>query len=76
VPIPEEMAPVRRSQAVVRTLVVAMTVLVIGLATAIPAQAGEMHTGLRAAAIKKCRQKFEPGPRLDICLKKAKYEPR
>ena len=51
-PIPEEMAPVRTSKAVVRTLVVAVTVLVIGLATAIPAQAGEMHTGLRAAAIK------------------------
>jgi hypothetical protein len=56
--------------------VVAVSVLVIGLATAMPAQAGEMHTGLRAAAIKKCRQKFDPGPRLDTCLKKAKYEPR
>ena len=75
-PIPGEMAPVRRSNAVVRTLVVAVSVLVIGLATAMPAQAGEMHTGLRAAAIKKCRQKFDPGPRLDTCLKKAKYEPR
>jgi hypothetical protein len=58
------------------TLAVATAVLVIGLATAVPAQGGEMHTGLRAAAIKKCKQKFPPGSGRDTCLRKAKYEPR
>jgi hypothetical protein len=51
-------------------------VLVISLAAALPAQGGEMHTGLRAAAVKRCKQKFPPGQSRTICLKKAKYEPQ
>jgi hypothetical protein len=70
------MHPIVRSNAIARTLVVALSVLVIGLAAAMPALGGEMHTGLRAAAVKKCKQKFPPGARRTVCLKKAKYEPQ
>ena len=53
-----------------------VAVLCIGLATALPATAGQMHTGLRAAAIKKCKQKYPPGPRRHHCLIKASHQPQ
>jgi hypothetical protein len=74
-PIPTLM-PLAKPKAFMRTLAAVLAVLLIGLATAVPAQGGEMHTGLRAAAIKKCKQKFPAGPRRTVCLKKAKYEPQ
>ena len=59
-----------------RLLMAAITALVIALAVAVPAQAGQMHTGLRAAAVKKCKQKHPPGPRRSACLVKAQHQPQ
>ncbi|MFL5906047.1 MAG: hypothetical protein ACJ75Z_00440 [Solirubrobacterales bacterium] len=59
-----------------RRIATAVTALVIALAAAAPAQGGQMHTGLRAAAIKKCKQKHAPGPRRTACLVKANHQPQ
>ncbi len=51
-------------------------VLAVVLASALPAWGGQMHTGLRAAAVKKCKQKYPPGPRRHACLIKASHQPQ
>ena len=53
-----------------------VAILCVALATALPASAGQMHTGLRAAAIKKCKQKHRAGPQRHACLIKASHQPQ
>jgi hypothetical protein len=54
-----------------------VAVLCVAMATSsLPASAGQMHTGLRAAAIKKCKRKYPPGPRRHHCLIKASHQPQ
>jgi hypothetical protein len=65
-----------RSKSGVSLVAAAMIVLVLTLVAAVPAHAGQMHTGLRAAAIKKCKQKYPPGPQRSSCLVKASHQPQ
>ena len=55
---------------------VASVALALTLASALPAWGGQMHTGLRAAAVKKCKQKYAPGARRKACLVKASHQPQ
>ena len=65
----------KRTRSLIGALAV-IALLCVALATALPASAGQMHTGLRAAAIKKCKQKYPPGPARHRCLIKASHQPQ
>jgi hypothetical protein len=71
-----EMNLLERSKSGVSLVAAALIVLVLTFVATVPAHAGQMHTGLRAAAIAKCKKKFPPGPQRKTCLVRASHQPQ
>ena len=71
-----EMNLLERSKSGISLVAAALIVLVLTLVAAVPAHAGQMHTGLRDAAVAKCKKKFPPGPQRKTCLAKASHQPQ